>query len=309
MNEQWPFFSIIVPTYNRPKKLARCLRSLAALNYPRDRFEVIVVDDGGSQPLAAVMAEFEPEINLRCLVQPNRGPAIARNFGARQAHGRFLAFTDDDCDPASAWLRQLAIQLSEEPEKMVGGYTRNALPRNPFSITSQLLIYFLYHYYNQTESKARFFTSNNFAVAAKLFWQVGGFDETMPLAAGEDREFCDRWLDHGFGMIYMPRAVIYHEHYLHPFSFWRQHFNYGRGAWLYRWLRSQRKNEAVRLESPQFYLQLISFPLTMAQDIRAYILTIMLGFTQTANAAGFLYEWATRPRQKSKRLPLQEPGD
>lgn len=306
MNELLPTFSIIVPTFNRPRQLRRCLQALEALDYPRERFEVIVVNDGGLHSLSEIVAEFESQYALRYVVQRNQGPAVARNNGARLANGRFLAFTDDDCAPASTWLRQLANQLMIDPNKMVGGYTKNALHRNPFSITSQLLIDFLYHYYNQTESRARFFTSNNFALSAELFWQIDGFDETMPLAAGEDRELCDRWLDNGLGMVYLPRAMIYHEHSLHLISFWRQHFNYGRGAWLYRWLRSQRKEETVHLESPSFYLNLVTFPLTMARDIRAFVLTGMLFFTQAANASGFFYEKLIG-RQQKKKLPLREP--
>ncbi|VAW34832.1 Glycosyl transferase, family 2?, partial [hydrothermal vent metagenome] len=248
---EMPFFSIIVPTYNRPRRLASCLRALADLDYPRDQYEVIVVDDGSVQSSEEMVASFADKICVQYVYQENQGPAVARNNGARMANGRFLAFTDDDCVPSASWLHQLASQLISEPQKMVGGYTRNALSRNPFSITSQLLIDYLYHHFNRTESRARFFTSNNFVVSADLFWQVGGFDETMPLAAGEDREFCDRWLESGFGMIYLPRAVIFHAHKLGIRSFWRQHFNYGRGAWHYRALRSQRTATAVQLESPK----------------------------------------------------------
>jgi glycosyltransferase involved in cell wall biosynthesis len=297
-----PFFSIIVPTYNRPRRLGSCLRALADLDYPRHRYEVIVVDDGSTQPCTDIVAGFADEICVQMISQENQGPAVARNNGARRANGRFLAFTDDDCAPATSWLMKLADKLNNEPQKMVGGYTRNSLSRNPFSITSQLLIDYLYRYHNHTESRARFFTSNNFVVSADLFWQVGGFDETMPLAAGEDREFCDRWLENGFGMIYLPRAVIFHAHKLGVRSFLQQHFNYGRGAWQYRALRSQRTKTAVQLESPQFYWRLIRFPLTMGRDIRAYILTGMLGLTQAINAAGFLYERLVGQRQK-KRLP------
>lgn len=298
-----PFVSIVVPTFNRPVQLARCLRALTLLDYPRDCYEIIVVDDGGTVALADVVASFAEDVCLRLVVKANQGPAAARNFGASLANGRFLAFTDDDCAPSAGWLQQLAEHLQKDPQLMVGGYTMNTLPRNPFSITSQLLIDYLYAHYNRTESRARFFTSNNFAVAAALFWQVGGFEETMPLAAGEDREFCDRWLDQGYGMVYLPRAIIYHEHSLKLASFWRQHFNYGRGAWLYRALRSQRKAEAVRFESPDFYWHLVTFPLTMARDIRAYLLTGMLCFTQAANASGFLYERFFWQRRKKKKLP------
>lgn len=306
MNKQRPFCSVIVPAYGRPQQLRHCLTALAAQHYPRDRFEVIVVDDGSPQPLAPIVADFQTDLAIIYHRQPNLGPSAARNAGARQAQGHYLAFTDDDCAPAPTWLPFLAQSLDEQPEAMIGGYTKNALPRNPFSITSQLLIDYLYMHYNQTESRARFFTSNNFAMAADLFWQVGGFNESMPLAAGEDREFCARWLDRHFPMIYLPRAVILHHHSLQLPSFWRQHFNYGRGAWLYRSLRSQRKSETLQLESPKFYLRLMGFPLTMARDIRAYLLTGMLCVTQAANATGFFYERFIGQRWAKKKLPHRE---
>lgn len=303
MNPLPPTFSIIVPTYNRPQQLRRCLRALAALEYPRDRFEVIVVDDGGSCQVQELVAEYEPYLCLRYLMQDNRGPAAARNNGARLANGRFLAFTDDDCAPAPTWLRQLATRLQAEPHKMMGGYTQNTLHRNPFSTTSQMLVDYLYRYYDKTESRTRFFTSNNFAVAAELFWHVGGFNETMPLAAGEDRELCGRWLDSDLGMVYVPRAIIYHEHELRPLSFWRQHFNYGRGAWLCRWLRSQRKANVLHLEPPTFYLNLISFPLRAVHDLPVCLLIAMLSFTQIANALGFFYEQIIQRQQRFSRSP------
>ena len=104
MKQDQPFFSIIVPTYNRPRQLADCLRALSALDYPRRRFEVIVVDDGSASPLAEVVAPFHPLFRLTLVTQDNAGPAAARNTGAALAQGEFLAFTDDDCLPSGRWL-------------------------------------------------------------------------------------------------------------------------------------------------------------------------------------------------------------
>jgi glycosyltransferase involved in cell wall biosynthesis len=54
MGQSYPFFSVIIPTYERAQQLTVCLRALACQNYPRDRFEVLVVDDGsGTSPKAA----------------------------------------------------------------------------------------------------------------------------------------------------------------------------------------------------------------------------------------------------------------
>ena len=111
-----PTFSIIIPTYQRPTQLAVCLRSLTGLNYPRERFEVIVVDDGSTTPLDAVVASVRDSLNVMLTRQDNGGPAAARNTGAARARGTFLAFTDDDCTPTPDWLHTLGARFAMTPE-------------------------------------------------------------------------------------------------------------------------------------------------------------------------------------------------
>src|SRR3990172_7747823 len=94
-------------------------------------------------------------IDATCVRQRNAGPASARNTGAAQARGEFLAFTDDDCRPAPDWLRGLALRLTQSPDCVIGGRTTNALPDNPYSSASQLLIDYLYSYYNADPDRAR----------------------------------------------------------------------------------------------------------------------------------------------------------
>ena len=138
-----PFVSIIVPTYNRPAQLAVCLQACARLDYPRDCFEVIVVDDRGTAPLDDIVARFYSELSIKLLKQNNSGPGAARNKGASEARGKFLAFTDDDCSPAPNWLRALVSQFIESPDCAVGGQTLNALTQNIYSTASQLLFDYL----------------------------------------------------------------------------------------------------------------------------------------------------------------------
>ena len=71
-------FSIVTPTYNRPERLATCLQSIAQLDYPRDRFEVIVVDDGSKTPIEPVITPLRDRLNITLLKQLNSGPAAAR---------------------------------------------------------------------------------------------------------------------------------------------------------------------------------------------------------------------------------------
>ncbi len=284
---QLPTFSLVIPTYNRPKKLAACLQAISQLSYPADRFEVIVVDDGGERSLAGIVEPYRPMHAITLLTQENAGPAAARNAGAAHANGRFLAFTDDDCRPDAAWLNAFAQAFAQSPNALLGGYTSNALHNNIYATASQTLIDYFYEQHVHATGEPRFFTSNNMAVSAELFHKIGGFDTSYPLAAGEDRDFCRRWHDMSYPTDYLHHALVYHYHNLTAQSFWRQHVNYGRGAFHFHHQGDkQRKHERVR-----FYLALIGYPLRLSTTPRRKLkLTTLFALTQCATAWGYLLE-------------------
>jgi GT2 family glycosyltransferase len=298
MGPTQPFFSIVIPTYARPKQLASCLHSLTCLNYPRDHLEVIVVDDGSAIQLEPVVAPFRTQLDLLLVRQPNAGPARARNSGAEHAKGAFLAFTDDDCAPAPAWLHTLAARFAGTPDHMIGGRALNALPNNPYATTSQLMTDAVYAYYNDDPCQAHFFTTNNLAVPADRFRAIGGFDTTFPLAASEDREFCDRWLRHGYQMTYAPEALVYHAHVLTFRSFWRQHFKYGRGAFHFHQVRARRGWGRIKVD-PKFYLHLFGYPFSRVHSGRAMLCEALLLLSYAAYTAGFWWERVSRINRRS----------
>ena len=284
-----PFFSIIIPTYNRPDRLANCLKAIAELDYPRDCFEVIVVDDGSKTPLESVVTSFQNQIQIKLLRQENAGPAAARNRGAAEARGKYLAFTDDDCQPTTSWLTQFAASFANSPQAMLGGKTINALQSNPFSTASQKLIDYLYEYYNPAKGKSAFFASNNIAMPAENFKALNGFDVSFPLAAAEDRDFCDRW-DRAYPMVYVPEAQIEHYHKLSLKSFWRQHFGYGRGAFCFHQIRSQRAAKEIEVEPLSFYFNLLAYPFSQTDKQPKILISSLFLVSQIANVAGFFWE-------------------
>jgi GT2 family glycosyltransferase len=285
-----PTFSVVVPTYRRPERLADCLRSLEKLDYPRDRFEVIVVDDGsGAPPDPGRMS-----IDVTVITQPHAGPATARNTGAARARSDLLAFTDDDCQAEPDWLRELAAGLDGTPDLAVGGRTVNALADNPYASATQLLVDYLSEW-TRASGRAAFFPSNNLAVPADLFRARGGFDTGFPLAAGEDREFCDRWVRLGGRLSYAPRAVIRHGHHLTLPGYWRQHVNYGRGALRYHRRQAQITSAQPAATPLSFYLRLVACPLTRARGSRRFSLTALLALAQIATVMGYWKERLARP--------------
>ncbi|MDJ0843606.1 glycosyltransferase family 2 protein [Crocosphaera sp.] len=288
MNQSPLRFSLVIPTYNRPERLKTCLDSIKNLNYPGDRFEVIIVDDGSQEPLDNLVNPYRNQLNLTLIRQSNAGPATARNTGANAAKGEYLAFTDDDCTLDKNWLSALENGFSKAEKALIGGKTINDLPDNPYSTASQLLIDYIYDYYNNKSHQPTFFASNNFALSRDLFKKVGQFDVTFPLAAGEDREFCDRWLFSGYPLQYIPEAIIYHSHHLSLSKFWRQHFNYGCGAYYFHQLRSQRNQTSLKVEPLNFYWKLLTYPVTTKHNPSSQLLLCSLLFiSQFANAYGF----------------------
>ena len=269
-----PVFSVVVPTFDRPRKLEECLAALARLEYPRDDYEVVVVDDGSREPVKVAGHGAAVRVERR----PNAGPAAARNRGVAAARGRWVAFTDDDCRPAADWLTMLERPLLAGAAA-VAGRAVNALPDIPFATASQELIDHLLRWYNRDPADARFGTTNNMAVDREVLGAAGGFDESFSRAAGEDRELVHRLREGGHRIAYEPRARVEHHHDLHLRGFLRQHHAYGRAAALFR-----RRAGRVPVEPPAFYRELVRAP-----EAR---ISALLVVAQVANAAGFAHESA-----------------
>ncbi len=220
-----PIFSVVIPTYNRPRQLKRCLMALTKQAY-QGNWQVVVVDDGSEQCLNGLIASFENQLHIKLLEQTNQGPAAARNLGARQARGQFLAFLDDDCEPDINWLASFVPHL--KLGVLLGGRTENKLSRNIYSEVSQHLVSYLYERFRGTPWY--FFTSNNVAVDRDTFLTLGGFDASFHTSAGEDRGFCVYWAKQGKRLLYIPDAIVEHSHDLNLFSFCKLHVKYGQAA-------------------------------------------------------------------------------
>jgi amino acid adenylation domain-containing protein len=289
-------FSIVIPTYRRPAQLAGCLRAIAKLDYPRELFETIVVDDGDGSARTTVDS-LAPGLEVTLEEAMHGGPAAARNLGAQRATKPYLAFLDDDCEPHPAWLRGLAAQFEATPNNMVGGRTMNQLGGNMYAAASQSLVDYLYRYYAAAQGRATFYTSNNLAVPRARFNELGGFDVTFREAAGEDREFCWRWQQSGGAMSYSPMALILHSHEMGWRGFWKQHFNYGRAAFHFRRTRAGSGSSPLRMEPTKFYWNLLLHPFSSPGVSRRLRLSILLFVSQVANALGFFARLAESRRE------------
>ncbi len=282
-----PEFSVVIPTCNRPGQLCACLEALAGQSLGQDRFEVIVVDDGGAAPAGPVLAPFSGRLDLRSVRQSNAGPAAARNAGARLARGRWLAFTDDDCTPAPGWLEGFRNAFSSHPDALLGGATANLLRANPYSCASQLVQDFVYAYYNADPAQARFFASNNIALPADQFHALGGFNPEF--RTSEDRDLCARWRASSRPMRFAMEALVHHAHPLDLGAYWSQHLSYGRGARRFQMtLRASSGRSSIE---PAFYFFLLrSIPASLMSHHMPFAMAALLAVWQTANLTGWLLQ-------------------
>jgi glycosyltransferase involved in cell wall biosynthesis len=271
-----PVISIIVPSRDRPDRLARCLAALEGQR-SSDPAEIVVVDDGSAN--TAAVEEIADRPGVRLLRQVQAGPAAARNSGARAARGTYLCFTDDDCEPQPDWAERLIAPL-RTGAAAVAGLTVNGSPDNAFAEASQLIAAAL-------GTPARnggglsFAPSNNLACRADILVLIP-FDEGFPAAAGEDRDWCTRLIAAGHSLVSAPEAVVVHRQQLRFGDFWRQQVRYGRGAFRFR----RGSGGGLRLESPRFYAGLVG------RGFRRGMRTgILVCIAQIATAVGFIAEW------------------
>jgi glycosyltransferase involved in cell wall biosynthesis len=191
-----PAVSVVVPTHGRPAGLAALMEGLARQTLPRERFELLVVDDGSQPPASAPGADRVIRIDRA------GGPAAARNAGWRAASAPLVAFVDDDCVPAPGWLDALVRAAGEPPpgglvvQGPVEPERRDAL--TPLAHTIEVA------------GPSALLASANIAYSRPLLERLGGFDERFR-RAGEDVELGARARASGAEVRWAPGALVRHE--------------------------------------------------------------------------------------------------
>ncbi|MBU0547650.1 MAG: glycosyltransferase [Candidatus Omnitrophica bacterium] len=223
--------SVVIPSFNRKFKLKECLDSLFAQVYPKDSFEVIVIDDGssdGSKDMLEALSKTNP--NLKYFIQQHKGPAVARNLGVRHAKGGIIGFTDSDCILDKNWIG-LMVQAHRLKEHVaaVGGVTE-VNSSNIKARVSQFLSDGAIETIIDGKSETIFFPTCN--VSFKRQYILDGFNEFFPLPAGEDLDFFWRLFKDGKRFSYDRQIKVFHNCHTDFISFLKQAYMYGRGNYL-----------------------------------------------------------------------------
>ena len=206
-------FSVVVCTRNRQDLLRVALESLARQDYPRDRFEVIVVDNDSTDETPVVTEEFSRRCgNVRHILEKKLGHCNARNRGWREATGHYVAYVDDDCKMPPQWLAVAQSIVEEIGPGAFGG------PYHPFTLTRKP-IWFKSDYYSSdrgfpAETLTGYdcfrLTGGNLFVRRDLLESLGGFDPKLGMRGkvvgyGDETDLLRRIRDE------RPDEIIYYD--------------------------------------------------------------------------------------------------
>ncbi len=250
-----PFLSVIIPTRERPDRMARCVRSILANVYPSTRYEVIIADNvPRTNATAEVVAREFADAPVRYIREDSPGSASARNRGLTLAEGEIVAFTDDDVIADTHWLAELARAFSCAVEAPISCVTGLVMP---MELTSQAQVWFEQYggfspgferrLYNMSNHHPHtplypfragiFGTGNNMAFRRRALAAIGNFDPALgngtPALGGVDSEVLLRMILRGYTLLYEPSAIVHHAHRADYDGLRRQIYSYGVGLTAY----------------------------------------------------------------------------
>ncbi len=224
MTPAGPFVSVVVPVLNGEETIGDCLSSLLRMDYPRERREIIVVDNGCTDGTAQIVESF----SVRHVREERRGVSYARNRGIEESRGEVLAFIDADCMVSTRWLAELVAPLSEDNVSATAG----EIVAYPPTTAAQRYVARRKPYWQEWVASARvpWFLLGNTAFRRGVFGQIGLFD---PSAVGcDDIDFSFRFFGAGLRLNYRRTAIVFHRHRATVGALFAQQMRGGRGRAL-----------------------------------------------------------------------------
>lgn len=201
-----PFVSVVIPVFNDSERLKLCLKALENQTYPRDSYEVIVVDNGSDSPVELAPALF-PQVQVAQESRP--GSYAARNAGIMLSRGNVIAFTDSDCIPAAEWIEKGVAALLSVPNcGLVAGQVK-VFAQNPTCPTMSELYEMIFAFPQEENIKKKHFgmTANIFTFR-DVIKKVGLFDAELKSAG--DVRWTMQVYAHGYKQVYGDDVCILH---------------------------------------------------------------------------------------------------
>jgi glycosyltransferase involved in cell wall biosynthesis len=194
--------SIVVPTYQRPHLLLRCIEALLTQEFLKSDYEIIIVSDGPDPKTQSSIEQLKKDGPLlRFISLPTkRGPAAARNLGWRSSSGALVVFTDDDCLPDRQWLAAFwdAFILTGKDKVAFTGKTLVPIPSEPTDYELNI----------SNLATAEFITANCACTPLALI-SVNGFDEQFTMAWREDSDLQFKFIEQNIPIVAVDARVTH----------------------------------------------------------------------------------------------------
>ncbi|MBU2597838.1 MAG: glycosyltransferase [Actinobacteria bacterium] len=218
----FPNVSIIVVNYNGKKYLKDCLDSINLLDYPKERVETIVIDNGSTDSSVEFIKESYPKVKI-IENDKNIGFAPAVNQGAKTAGGKYIAILNNDTRVDSKWLIELIKPIYEYNQVVCTGSKVLSWDGKKIDFVGSMVNFegkgfqidygFPIEHDKYTEDKYYLFVNgSSMLVDKEVFLNVGGFDEDF-FAYYEDVDFGWRLWILGYKVVFTPKSIVYHHHH------------------------------------------------------------------------------------------------
>ena len=245
-----PLVTVVVPARNEALVIEDCLDSLLRLSYPRERREIIVVDNGSTDDTRERVRGYGDRIRL--VLEEREGPSAARNRGVSEASHRLVAFTDADCVVEPGWLGELVPPLADPQTGIAGGVIRALFPENPVA-----------RFGERVHDHRKAIEGFDPPYAITMNWAsrtdvLRDYPFEPTLLRGEDSDLSLRLWAAGYRLAFCPGAVVFHRHRDGLASLLREGYQHGFWAVAVRKKRSALYRElGIRRVYPSTYLALL----------------------------------------------------
>jgi glycosyltransferase involved in cell wall biosynthesis len=213
---EFPTLSIVVPCFNVEHVVGKCINALLVQDYPREKFNIIIVDDRSNDDTGKIIQRYQENEQVKIIKHfRNRGLSAARNSGIKASKSQIVGFLDSDMVVKKYWAKSMVSELSKDGVvACMGGITLadslipNKLDKFLYNPTRGVL--------KHGENKPiqfKWFLLNNTAVKRMVINEIGLFDESISSYGGEDTDFAIRlWDKYSEGLRFSSNAVGEHYH-------------------------------------------------------------------------------------------------
>jgi len=259
--------SVILPCKESANTIRGCLDSIAGLNYPKQFFELIVVDGNSEDSTEEIVEKFatdNPDLKLKILKEEGiSGAGYAINLGLKVAENEIIAFTNADCEVGKDWLERLVEPFKDDGVAGVAGIV--VTPEN-VNLLQRLVGYELEYRYSTLKDYVVSAPEMNLAYRKDILEKLGGFD-WRDFKTAYDVDMAYRVNKAGYKIIFCPRAMVKHYHRGTLKEYWDQQV-----------VAAENRVSVIRKHRDGVKGDNFANKFLMAQPILVSIITIYLSF-------------------------------